>query len=361
MWFVVLAEWIAFICCGIFQVQGNWGMLILGPVAVAHLFWMLLTNRNQIWLRIVLSIILICHSYIGYKVFADLNVADIIKNNQNQCWIFLLIFLMSTIGWVTYKKSPKKEQLNLWERWTQKWGIPDKGSDEEIFFDMFQNSYNDGDKGHQRNKRTNFRVKNAMLCILAVFVFWQIALVVYYLKSGIEMDGMVIFSIEASFLIAVYLSSMVVSKLLDIKKYQETWARHAYYHTLREIEMRKYIMGIGDYAVFKTEKRDNQYLMDAVRSAVSTLEQAAVMAAEERKNDNWKEGACVVRDTVKTKAEELLNNDAPSIAELNRIRFMENIFKIEMKNVEKFCSNMEDKEKGVLEDMGLLNVIRKDD
>ena len=85
----------------------------------------------------------------------------------------------------------------------------------------------------------------------------------------------------------VYLILITVSKILDVYKFQETWSRHRHFQFLRKQEMLRFILKNGDYAECDDE-------------------------------------ICVNR-------------------------FIENMMKIEEKNIEQFCLNMDSKEKNLLE------------
>lgn len=64
-------------------------------------------------------------------------------------------------------------------------------------------------------------------------------------------------------LITIILALNIISKWLDIKKYQETWVRH-YNHLYRlKKEMIKYLYGLDEYKVTKenTQEMANQAFM----------------------------------------------------------------------------------------------------
>lgn len=101
-------------------------------------------------------------------------------------------------------------------------------------------------KKRRKNKWLNFIIK-------AIFVVSIIIFTYVYLRIMIENwnNNHIITGVEFTERITIFLIAMglcgALSKWLDIKKYQETWARHARHMGLLEIEMYRYIYAVAPY------------------------------------------------------------------------------------------------------------------
>ena len=128
------------------------------------------------------------------------------------------------------------------------------------FAGFFSGIYFETYRKMESNKQKNFFYKFLYIGMLIL------ALIIYILLFIINMNqsGETIYSlIENGFILAVFALIMaIILKWLDIKKYQETWARHQQHIRLLQKEMLYYIYGMGDYA--KCFKGDNRTFMEKV-------------------------------------------------------------------------------------------------
>lgn len=217
--------------------------------------------------------------------------------------IFTFVFgVLCAGGWsdaaIEEAANSSDKEGSLWHQWATAWkGKNEKESEDyQLFFDTFKTAYKEGKSGKKRNKDKNFLVKWYFVWLLFGLLIIQIRLFFWFLEqmTDAQLSGGDILAFEASFLILLLLASITFSKVLDIKKYQETWARHTRYHVFREQEMMQFIMKTGDYY---------------------GLDQNAI-----------------------------------------RRKFIHNIMKIERDNIEKFCTNMEEKEIRMTEDFDKLKL-----
>ena len=186
----------------------------------------------------------------------------------------------------------------LWSKWAKIWkketatyGMPDSC---KLFFDIFEKSYNYSEEKLLINKKWNFGIKIAYIIFLFLLLVAQIIMFFKWIwpsLPNISLDC--VCAIEIPLLLFIILGTMVVVKILDIKKYQETYARHKRFQNLREMEMLRFIM------------------------------------EKEKKNENHK------------------NDDY-------FLLFMKQIMEIERSNVEKYCDNLEQKEKNLMDGLDIL-------
>lgn len=165
-----------------------------------------------------------------------------------------------------------------------------------LFYIKFREVYTTGSEQIQINKDQNFEVKRQFLCAIKIAVFGLIALFVVYLALcllGYSMDHML--HIEVLLLPALILAFLGIGKELDIMKYQETWSRHTQFQYLRNQEMLRFLLHLEPY-----------------------------IAGEDASNVEC---------------------------------FVKAILEIEGKNIAQFCDNMDNKEKGMLNEV--LTIVKK--
>ncbi len=190
----------------------------------------------------------------------------------------------------------------LWDEWLNKWAqllgcdqVPP--SDALIatlpyyqFYTIFKKAYIDAEKKISLNRKKNAFWKELFVCIFFFMLVMQIALTVYIIwKSEVkncEVKNYI--QIETSLLLIWIIVSLIIAKQLDIGKYQETWSRHWRYQFLRRQEILWFLMEEESYKNLSSD------------------------------------------EMVRT--------------------FIKRIMKIEELNINKFCDNMENKEKGMLEE-----------
>ena len=184
-----------------------------------------------------------------------------------------------------WKQQPKKALTGIWS-----------GSEEELdrqtslflFYIMFRDAYTTAFQKKSKNRDLNFKLKKRFIWPLNFAVCAQIELTVLQLLFGYYSTDQIVY-IEALVLSIMVLSSIIITKTLDVNKYQETWSRHTCFQYLRDQEMLHYMLNMEPY----------------------------------------KKGECAN------------NVDC----------FVKAILEIEARNIAKFCDNMDTKEKGMLEEV----------
>ena len=167
------------------------------------------------------------------------------------------------------KKSKEKEKSEdpkweLFKKWKHVW-LPDEEKDEdEIFFQLFTYDYEYSYAKEKHNKRKNFRIK--FLCMLpfaTATVIFLVSIIAYNVSVFIKAGDFVSFveNMDWSFSIystAFYGAALIITyliiKWLDVKKYQETWIRHSKHKYAIEMEMFRYINGMGNYCYENRKK-----------------------------------------------------------------------------------------------------------
>ena len=123
---------------------------------------------------------------------------------------------------------------------------------------FFRNIYFETYRKMESNKHKNFFYKFLYIGMLILVLIIYILLFTFNMNQS----GETIYSLmENGFILAVFALIMaIILKWLDIKKYQETWARHQQHIRLLQKELLYYIYGLGDYA--KRFKSDNRTFME---------------------------------------------------------------------------------------------------
>lgn len=147
----------------------------------------------------------------------------------------------------TKKNNVKENEMqknNYLEMWKKKW-LSQQSPFDDSFIPIFINTYVEINEKCESNKTRNFNTKKKYLLIAPLFLIALIILCVLY-RMKIESERFIIMDVALVFItfaIIIYL----VSKWMDIKKYQETWARHYFHHHLLNYEIIQYVYELGDY------------------------------------------------------------------------------------------------------------------
>ncbi len=142
------------------------------------------------------------------------------------------------------KITEQKEQLL--EEWKEEWKKPSGGKDLNTFFELFVPVYEFVFWAKEDNKSENFRWKKCFLYLLIFCWVVYVSLFVYHLFWKDDTKFLSLAGISFSIVLLIFLSS-IISKWLDIKKYQETWARHSGHLNMMELEMMRFISNIAPY------------------------------------------------------------------------------------------------------------------
>lgn len=147
-----------------------------------------------------------------------------------------------------YNKAKKdsnalKERLLI--KWEKRWKEEEGAEELNSFFELFKTTYQYALYGKKYNKAKNIDYKKMFLGIMAIGLVFYLF---FCLKSLWLADDAALSLVKGggSLLILVWLCS-IVSKWVDIKKYQETWARHSWHLHAMNREMLKFICNIEPY------------------------------------------------------------------------------------------------------------------
>jgi len=134
-------------------------------------------------------------------------------------------------------------QDSLFQRWQECWrdhtqrdlgDSLESHPEEKLFLDVFKESYQDSVKKSEKNRINNFKFKGWFLNLLKMWICFQLLLFIGAVCAALKMPflhntslsdfvtlSMLLFILFATALLAI-------NKWLNIKKFQETWARHTY-------------------------------------------------------------------------------------------------------------------------------------
>ena len=162
--------------------------------------------------------------------------------------------------------------------WKKKWLIHQSSFDAS-FIPIFTNVYIEADEKRGSNKTKNIRLKKIYLLIAPLFLIALIILYILY-RRKIESARFIIIDVALVF-IAFVIIIYVMSKWMDIKKYQETWARHYFHHHLLNHEIIQYVYELGDYS--NKNDFDSKYIFINRFLAIENLNMEKFVANLENK------------------------------------------------------------------------------
>ena len=144
------------------------------------------------------------------------------------------------------KDKLHQEKKNVWCTWKAKWEAEAGEGNFETFFQLFEATYEYVLCAKTDNKMENFRWKKKFLRLFvlggAAFVFFF----VYNLCFDSSNQWMAWLENGVITLLMLFISS-IISKWVDIKKYQETWARHSWHLHSMNTEMVRFISDLEPY------------------------------------------------------------------------------------------------------------------
>ncbi|MFQ7309331.1 MAG: hypothetical protein ACLROY_12115 [Mediterraneibacter sp.] len=131
---------------------------------------------------------------------------------------------------------------------------------QELFKELFETNYKYIKNKAKYNKIKNFRRKYLFIGILLAGIVLYIVFAIYNLFNG---GGQVQILIENGVVFVLTgLLCIIVSKILDIKKYQETWVRHSRHQYLLEKEMIKYVCRLSPYG---DRNRNEEFIKNSLK------------------------------------------------------------------------------------------------
>lgn len=150
---------------------------------------------------------------------------------------------MKGITW-GIKKKCEEEEMYLFHKWEERW--KKEVQEDDIFLEWYEKMYIDIWQKKIKNERRNFRYKYAFLFFIVIFV---VVLIWDNIKNEGKTTGVLCSLGERGtiFLVIIVVAAVILNKLLEIKKFQETWVRHSVHQQKLDIEMLKFIQKIGQY------------------------------------------------------------------------------------------------------------------
>lgn len=146
-----------------------------------------------------------------------------------------------------YITKQQEDLLNYWENEWVEISNKEPNDYDSYFLELFKRTYQYVLRKEKENKKKNFLWKKiflgtvvAVIIIFLVFVFYNY----FYLQKTEDFDWM-IFGIAV--LAILFLFAGIIAKWMDVKKYQETWARHSMHKFYLKQEMMKFIYQLPPY------------------------------------------------------------------------------------------------------------------
>lgn len=149
------------------------------------------------------------------------------------------------------RSSVNEQKKSILDKWKVQWCKEQGDENLRIFYELFQAVYSYTLYSKIDNKAKNERYKKAFLLILIIGVLGILGYIVLFIYSFFyKKNALPVLKenslLMVSLILLIFLSS-IISKWLDIKKYQETWVRHSWHLHMLETEMLRFISNIEPY------------------------------------------------------------------------------------------------------------------
>ncbi len=146
------------------------------------------------------------------------------------------------------QSNMEDENVRLFNQWKQKWENEARTDELETFFELYQEVFQSVLCKMNKNKEKNYAYKKCFLGALVVgFLLYTCFMVFCFIRKESSF-------VNLGFILAAFIwLETIISKWLDIKKYQETWARHSWNLYMMKREMLCFVNQIKPYG--NTEDR----------------------------------------------------------------------------------------------------------
>lgn len=187
----------------------------------------------------------------GEKGISQLKKSGLIQNHKNG---------KSNLNTSDLIECKKEEKYPILEKWIKKWEQT-ANAEESDFAQFVKKVYRDVYSRYEKNKNKNFIFKYLFIGIMIIALSGFGIFCAYNIYNGGKIPYII--AENSFFLVMLILALTIISKWLDIKKYQETWVRHYYHLYLLNREMQLYLYGLEEYSADgkKTEKNINRIFM----------------------------------------------------------------------------------------------------
>lgn len=139
------------------------------------------------------------------------------------------------------RNSLNKQKKSIFDEWKFQWISKQEDGNLHIFYELFQEVYSYTLYSMTDNKKKNDKYKKAFLLILILGFLGILGYIVLFIYSFFYKKGTLPVVKENSLLmvslILLIFLSIIISKWLDIKKYQETWVRHSWHVHMLETDV----------------------------------------------------------------------------------------------------------------------------
>ena len=154
------------------------------------------------------------------------------------------------------KKYQEKEEERIFQKWDRVWTSRETASNNDSpqahFYELFKENYRNASLKRTKNKASNFIWKRVFLFVMCGSLLGCVSLFYYcYVQKEMGLFQTIVSS--GGLFAFITLICGMVSKWLDIKKYQTTWVRHTYLLQQLNYEMLLYIYGMKCYSEFDKE------------------------------------------------------------------------------------------------------------
>lgn len=143
------------------------------------------------------------------------------------------------------RKSLDLQKEKLLSKWLECWKIDGTNDNLDVFLSLFTAIHKDIEKLKEYNKQQNIKWKKRFLYIVLISYGVYMGFFVYYLCKGNDKFSVLVGN-SLIFILIIFLSS-IISKWIDIKKYQETWVRHSLHLHILDTEMMRFICQMEPY------------------------------------------------------------------------------------------------------------------
>ena len=161
-----------------------------------------------------------------------------------------------------WRKETIEKEDAIFKQWRKKWDREIRTLDLEdikdgdVFAEWLETAYQFARYKAQNNRGYNFGGKFIYIAVTIVSVLIYIAMISWdMLRYSHDLEEITVTMISAAVsFFPVILLLAAITRLLRVRKYQETWSRYTRYYTLLLQEMTKYIYGIPPYQNWDKQK-----------------------------------------------------------------------------------------------------------
>lgn len=153
------------------------------------------------------------------------------------------------------------DEKQIIEKLIQDWALEWKSDQEVLFKELFLAIYYKTKDKKEKNRKLNFIGKFIFIGVIFIGILALVVLLYIGIKNKWKKSDCI--WAESIVLFIIVVIAGLVSKWMDIMKYQETWARHSLLVHEMESEIVKYQYGIKQYR--KNSDKKNIFIRSVIR------------------------------------------------------------------------------------------------